>query len=387
MIKNVVWYYMTENLLKTLQVINPILSKNGVVFEVTTNNFPILNGVTCFILEEYHDAMRLPHWHPNAYELGYLISGKLEIYMWKYAGESSKYTVCAGSCWFIPQGAMHSLNNVGNGTAKMAIGFNSANPKNTDLPTAFNGIPLPIKAAYTSPHSDLTKWSGILKSTYFGELYNLVPPETNISSPYVINLSQISPLFNNGRLGLVTWAIKENWKILEGLSIIKVILKPNTCRDPIWYPDADILYVTIRGSAVFNITSADQIPLNYTTNPNDYVYVHEGVLHSFINRSATTDLEVIGFFNKVNPQPEVSLLFTVNFFPNRILENALLKYDGHPHYPKGLNPIKGLKNPRSTPYILKLENMDCAESAESMESTESTESTENSSCESCENYS
>lgn len=112
-----------------------VITKNGVVWEVYPKNFPLIKGVTCFIIEIYDASMRLPHRHPNANELGYLISGKLEIYMRKYTGNASIFTVSPGMCWFIPIGTLHSLNNIGDTTAVMAIGFNNINAQNIDLPT------------------------------------------------------------------------------------------------------------------------------------------------------------------------------------------------------------------------------------------------------------
>ena len=86
---------MDQYVLNLKEKIKPHTTKNGNFWEVYPKDFPALTNITCFVLELFDESMRLPHWHPNANELGYLISGKLEIYMWKYTGASTIFTVMA----------------------------------------------------------------------------------------------------------------------------------------------------------------------------------------------------------------------------------------------------------------------------------------------------
>ncbi len=103
--------------------------------------------VTCCALEIWDESMRTVHWHPNASELGYVISGTLEITLWLSPGETSVFTVGEGVCWFIPQGALHSLSNMGKDKAEILVGFSSDLPQNVDLPIAMNGVPVLLRNA------------------------------------------------------------------------------------------------------------------------------------------------------------------------------------------------------------------------------------------------
>jgi len=338
--------------LKTREVVTPLSNSSGKAWEVGLSNFPVLSGVTVFTIEFYDDSMRLPHWHPNCSELGYLLSGKLEIFLWRYTGEASKYTVTPGQCWFIPQGALHALINVSDVTAKMVIGFNTTAVQNIDLPVAFNGIPVPLRNAFTSPHSTLKDYKGTTVNPLFGvsPLKEVVKEEIN--SPYLIDMSRIAPLYN-GQYGNVTWAIKDNWNILNDISIIRVILKPNTARDPIWYPDAGTLYVVTKGKATFKLI----FPLptgeyEFDASEYDYIYVPVGILHTFWN-TTDKDFEVVGYFTKDNPLPEVSLLLSTGFFPLSIGDYGLVRYAGSTINPNS-EPLVDLKKPLTTPYILSI---------------------------------
>lgn len=333
---------MDKYLLKTYDVIKPMITKNGIAHMVDKNNFSELDSISCFLLEIYDESMRLPHWHPNAMELGYLISGELEIFLWRYTGEASRFNVKAGSCWFIPQGALHSLNNVSKGKIKMLVGFSSDMPQNIDLHTAFNGIPIVIRNNYTDPHSELKNWKGSIHEKLLGDLPSEYISDRDNDSPYVINLNRVSPLFRNNKYGEVVWAIKDNWHILNQISILRCILRENMARDPIWYPDVSTLYVVVKGHGKFTLVMTDLEPTPFEVKDGDYIFVPKGILHTFLNLGSS-DFEIIAFFSKDDPLPEVSLLVATSFFPNAMIGKSLF-----------MESSITMKKKLRTPYIVKV---------------------------------
>lgn len=336
--------------LETLKVVTPDSVENmHTIHMVDKNNFPPLDGVSCYQVEIWEDSMRLPHWHPNASELGYVASGAIEIFIWRSSGETAVFTIKAGMCYFIPQAALHSLNNIGSEPAKLIIGFSEAIPQDIDLPVAFNGLPLPLRNAYTSPHKDLQNWSGVIQNPFCGKLpVNEALHHARTGSPYAFDFGATPPLFIDPELGSVVWGIKDNWNILEGMSVLRAHLKPGTARDPIWYPDAGTLYIVSKGSAEFHIIIKDHEPNPFTVNYLDYVFIPCGVLHTFINKSSE-DFEVIAFFSKANPLPEVSLSVATAFFPNSVRRASLNEYA---HADKSGDPLKHMNFGTRLPYIL-----------------------------------
>lgn len=316
---------------------------------VDKNNFPALEGVTCYTLELWDESMRVPHWHPNASELGYVVSGSVQIILWRSPGESSVFNVEAGMCWFIPQGALHSLNNIGKEKAQLLVGFSSDTPQDMDLPVAFNGVPSFLRDAYTSPHEELKKWRGVISNPLVSKF---TPPINSgmkpTGSPYKFDLAQVTPLFNDPRLGSVVWGIKNNWSILENISILRGKLKPGVARDAIWYPDAGTLYIVAQGEGQFQYVIANKEAKLFTIKQSDYIFVPTGILHTFVNNSSK-DLEMIAFFSKANPLPEVSLSVATSFFPNSVRKESMTQY-GH-HNDKS-DPLKDLKFTSVTPYLI-----------------------------------
>jgi len=338
--------------LPTLRKIAPFLSnKVGKAYLVTKDNFPILSGVTCYTLEVWEESMRIPHWHPNASELGYVVSGEIEVMIWRSPGESAVFTLKPGMCWFIPQSALHSLNNVGPTPAQLLVGFSSEMPEDMDLPVAFNGVPAPLRDAYTSPHTELREWVGVSENPLVGYCpVDKALSQVLTASPYGFDLAKVTPLFNDHSLGSVAWGIKSNWQILESISILRAHLKPDVSRDAIWYPDAGTLYVVSQGQGQFHIVINGIKPEPINVNRFDYIYVPVGILHTF-NNTSDDDFEVIAFFTKANPQPELSLSVATAFFPNTVRQAAMNQYGQK----RGEgDPLKHLNHKTVSPYLLRV---------------------------------
>jgi len=336
--------------LATTKAITAATTANaGIVYVVDQDNFPGLGDITCYTAEIWEECMRIPHWHPNASELGYVISGEIEVIIWRSPGESAMLTLKAGMCWFIPMASLHSLNNIGKEKAKLLVGFSSGRPGDMDLPVAYNGIPIPIRDTLTAPHKELREWTGVINNPLLGQcpVVNAIH-HVITGSPYGFDLHKVTPLFKDDKLGSVVWGVKSNWGILENISVLHAHLKPNVARDPIWYPDAGTLYVVSEGSGQFQIISAGQKTKPINVALYDYIYVPIGVLHTFMNNSQQ-DFRVTAFFTKANPQPEVSLSVATAFFPNTVRKAAMTQYGNEQ---QAGDPLQHLKYTTVSPYLL-----------------------------------
>lgn len=340
------FYLPTEKALKPYNI-----KDSGFAYLVDQSNFPALQGVTAYTLEVWEECMRLPHWHPNAAELGYVVSGEIEIILWRAPGETAMFTLKAGMCWFIPQGALHSLNNISKEKSLLLVGFSNELPKHVDLPVAMNGIPVEIRDAYTSPHAALRDWQGPSSNPLLGACpVKDIVKEVVTGSPYGFDLAQVTPLFADPAMGSVVWGVKSNWPILEQMSLLRARLKTNVARDPIWYPDVATLYVVTKGTAQFHIIVSGMKNEPFIVGHWDYVFVPPGVLHTFMN-TAQEEFEVVAFFPKADPYPEVSLSVATGFFPNSVRRAAMTTYAGE-HI--GGDPLKNLKPAFISPYLVNL---------------------------------
>jgi oxalate decarboxylase len=121
-------------------------NKGGRLYLVDSSNFPISKTVTGAILDLDPGAMREMHWHPTADEWQYVIEGKLEMTMFGSGGRYRIETLEKGDVGYIPQGYGHSLENVGDKSCRVLIGFNSGIYETIDLSQWIAGNPLDVLA-------------------------------------------------------------------------------------------------------------------------------------------------------------------------------------------------------------------------------------------------
>lgn len=110
-----------------------ILAKGGTV--KLSNNFllPHLEGLAAYSVKLEQQGAREPHWHPNAAELNYLISGKARITLLTPSGQVDTFDMTAGDMSFMPQGYIHHIENTATEPAQFIIFFNHSAPSDIGL--------------------------------------------------------------------------------------------------------------------------------------------------------------------------------------------------------------------------------------------------------------
>lgn len=120
--------------------------RGGREWRVEARDFPISTTMTGVILELDPGAVRELHWHPNADEWQYLITGKIRATLFGSRGRYREATLDAGDVGYIPQGYGHSLENVGPDPARILIVFNAGTYQTVDLSQWIAGQPADVLA-------------------------------------------------------------------------------------------------------------------------------------------------------------------------------------------------------------------------------------------------
>ncbi len=103
----------------------------------------------------YHDgrrsrdgagALRELHWHPNAAEWQYILSGQFNVTPVWLARTLARGELNQGDVAYIPQGFGHSIENVGNDKARILIVFNNGHYQTIDLSQWIAGNPTDVLA-------------------------------------------------------------------------------------------------------------------------------------------------------------------------------------------------------------------------------------------------
>jgi len=122
------------------------LFKGGREWRVDSSRFPISKTITGVILDLDPGALRELHWHPNADEWQYIIEGKVSVTMFGSHGRYRTETLDKGDVGYIPQGYGHSIENIGDKSCRVLIGFNSGVYETIDLSQWIAGNPLDVLA-------------------------------------------------------------------------------------------------------------------------------------------------------------------------------------------------------------------------------------------------
>ena len=107
----------------------------------SAKEFPISMTMTGTLLNLKPGALRELHWHPNADEWQYILSGKMRLTVFASDGRAKVVERGAGDIGFAPMGYGHALENVGDGPAELILVFNSGEYQEISLSTVLAAHP------------------------------------------------------------------------------------------------------------------------------------------------------------------------------------------------------------------------------------------------------
>ena len=92
---------------------------------VSQQQFPISSTITGVLLTMEPGGLRELHWHPNADEWQYYISGRSEIGIFGANGKYRQDEFGPGDVAFINRGFGHYIRQIGNEPTQILVAFNS----------------------------------------------------------------------------------------------------------------------------------------------------------------------------------------------------------------------------------------------------------------------
>ena len=97
----------------------PIRTKGGTVRISDSTTFPVANTIAAALVEIEPGAMRELHWHPNANEAQYYISGTGRMTVFAAEGRAGTFDYGPGDVGFVPQNMGHYIENTGTTTLRL----------------------------------------------------------------------------------------------------------------------------------------------------------------------------------------------------------------------------------------------------------------------------
>jgi oxalate decarboxylase len=108
-----------------LEAQQPQIFAGGTVRLASRNEFPLSTNMTGAIMRIDPGGLREMHWHPNADEWQFFVSGRVRMTVFGGKGRSRTFDFGPGDVGCVPLGYGHYLENIGEQDAEVVLVFNS----------------------------------------------------------------------------------------------------------------------------------------------------------------------------------------------------------------------------------------------------------------------
>jgi len=274
----------------------------GSIRRVTADNFPILRGLSIKRVLINPGAMRTPHWHANANELTYCVSGTALVSVLDTYSQFSSFVVSAGEMFHVDSGSLHHIENIGEDTAEFIVTFRHERPEDFGLFAAFGAMTDAVLGnTYDLDAADFAK---IRRSTTDRPLAKRtgppeVPAAARFGDPHKVAVetqaAAISTAVGSARLARVQF-----WPALKDMSMYSLRVREDGMREPHWHPiTAEMGYVH-RGSARMTVMDPDGTLDTWYLKKGDVYFVPRAYPHH-IEVVGSPDIHFLIFFDQATP--------------------------------------------------------------------------------------
>jgi oxalate decarboxylase len=307
------------------------VSQGGHRIRATKANFPALRGMSLYKLILHERAVREPHWHANADELGYCLQGKVLVSIYGTGNARATFLIEKGDAFFVPSGALHDIENVGKGTAELVLQFSSDEPEDFAISSTFGmfsdavlGNTWHVAKERFHPVKRSTKHVFIAEQKHPAK----IPDEAHYPAIYQYGLEKASPLISN-KGGLARVARRDVWPILHRQALYSLVLHGQGMREPHWHPETAEMGYVEKGKGRMSILSPSGEVETYEMEAGDLYFIPKAYPHHIENLS-NDDLHLLIFFDQPMPS-DVGFTGSVKSFSDEVLTSVL-------HAPQDLFP-------------------------------------------------
>lgn len=264
---------------------------------------PILKGLSIRRLVLAIHAIREPHWHANAHELGYCVRGQALVTIVGDHGSREVFLIAAGEMFFFPSGTVHAIENIADIEAEFILAFSNEAPEDFSLPGAFDVMSEPVLLATfewkSRPTLDLARLNGT--DEIFGmEEQSVVERQAHHSSRLKFRIEASAPHVTSAA-GSAHTAQAPAWPVLEGISMFSVRINDSGLREPHWHPETAEMGYVLEGAGQMTVLDPDGSADTYAIHPGDVYFIPPAYPHHIENTGSGT-LHILIFFSRSTPR-------------------------------------------------------------------------------------
>lgn len=298
-------------------------SEGGYRINANKKNFPALQNMSFYKLILQIKSIREPHWHANADELGYCLKGDLLISLYGNKNVKETFIVKKGQAFFIPSGALHSIENIGNETADIILQFSHEEPEEFGISSVFGmfsnavlGNTWDISSSHFLEMNRLSQASFIAKLDATSE----IDKEAHYTSPYKYALEESQPLISN-QGGSAKVARNNVWPILTQQALYSLELNGTGMREPHWHPETAELGYVAEGKGRMSILSPSGNIDTYEMKEGDIYFIPKAYPHHIENLESTK-LHLLIYFDQSMPQ-DIGFTGSIKSYPSEVLSKVM----------------------------------------------------------------
>ncbi len=298
-------------------------SKMGYRIKATKSSFPELQGMSFYKLVMHPHAVREPHWHANADELGYCLRGSLLVSFYGNRNLRESFTVSEGDAFFIPSGSFHAIENIGEVDAEVLLQFSHEEPEDFDLSFVFGSFSKAVLGnTWNVPSQHFQELQPITKKTLLAEVEKAAPTSnaSRYTSLYKFELEASTPVVNNED-GNARLARQNVWPILHRQALYSLRVFGKGMREPHWHPETAELGYVAQGRARMSIISPSGKVDTYILEVGDIYFIPKAYPHHIENME-DSELHMLIFFDQPMPQ-DIGFTGSVKSFSDEVLASTL----------------------------------------------------------------
>lgn len=273
----------------------------GSIYRLSADEFPMLRGISIKRMQLAVGSIREPHWHANANELGYVLAGTVLITIVDNADAISTISVTAGQMFHIGSGALHAIENIGEGDAELVIVFSHERPQDFSLHAAFGAMSNAVLGNTYDLSSDA--FAALQRDTGSPYLVQrqgpaVIPADADRADPHRFDIEAQSPPvdFDYGQARV---SRSQFWPALRNLSMYSLRIADDGMREPHWHPETAELGYVHRGQARMSVLDPDGSVDTYLLQPGDVYFIPRAYPHQI--EALGEDIHFLVFFDQPTP--------------------------------------------------------------------------------------
>jgi oxalate decarboxylase len=295
----------------------------GEIVGVSSQQLPILKNLSIRRLTLAPGSIREPHWHPNAVELGYCIQGQALVSVLGNADAFANFTVAAGQMFYIPSGAIHHIENIGDDNAIFIIAFRHQAPEDFGFSGALGAMTDAVLGnTYDLPASAFEPFK---RSTISEQIVRrsgpaVVPAVASFDNPLKFDVEAQHPLLTNAA-GEARFARDQFWPVLKNISMYSLRITNKGMREPHWHPETAEMGYVHSGNARMTVLNPAGSTDTYLLSAGDMYFIPAAYPHH-IEQVGYEPIHFLIFFDQPFPQ-DIGYRATATAFSRPVLAATL----------------------------------------------------------------